>query len=398
MTIDTIRFAIKNRRFYDAVLKWRTEDLCGNVPARINADALRSLVDNGKVINLQDYREKQLRELLDDLNEYGLGIIVKDKFQMFRQGSWERDITCVIDEFNHQVFFELSLPKFFHGQNVDLLFDWKTKIFDFIVYLYHSFKLPVPSVEEMRSFPLYRVDPCYYLLFDKHALAKDVVYSFRGWVLHKRKRVHFYDSSMMLVGRSYSLKFYLKLPEFQKHDKRIILKTIGSLIDVSDVEARSSACDYHRLIDHCERLADGMLRIEFTIRKQKLEYDGIFTIGDLIDLDIVTYYESLLDRMGVLKMGRTEKDEYFAKLKHDKKLIQYCALLDTFGVERIKEIYDSSVIRKYNKKLREMNIFMQNFNLVKEIDLSVRKEDRIKLLQAEEQFKKTVNFLDGRLF
>lgn len=50
MTPDTIRFAVKDRKFFDAVLKWRKNDLGGVLPARIDLDALRALADNGRAM------------------------------------------------------------------------------------------------------------------------------------------------------------------------------------------------------------------------------------------------------------------------------------------------------------------------------------------------------------
>jgi len=399
--IDTIRFNISDTRLYSAVRIWRSQDLQGNLPARINGDMLRNMVDGGKVIDFNDYKEKQLRELLDDLNEHGLEIVLKDFFQLYNQGSWCRDITCVIDEMNQRIIIEVSLPKFFNGQNVDLLFDYKVKIIDFVNYIYMFFKVKSPSVDQVNAIALGRVDICYFYKFQSQIHAFDFINAFKMWSKHKRKKIHHYDTSMMFVGRSFSLKFYMKYHEFQKHDKKDIVKNISTLLEKSDYSyesEKSKIADYQSLLAYCESMSTGMVRSEFTLRRQKLNYDGIITVGNLIDLDICTYYEGLLSRMGVLNMGHTQKDDYFNKLKSNKKLLQYCALLETFGRDKLKEVYDRSTIYRYDKALCEMDISMSDFSVLKSVNLSVREEDRDKIAGHVDEFQLAQKFMNGEIF
>lgn len=401
--IDTIRFNISDGAFYHAVCEWRKDDLGGVIPARINSDALRTMIENGKVINFEEYKEKKIRELLDDLNHHGLQVVIKDFFQLQNQGSWCRDITCCIDEYGHRIFIELSLPKFFNGQNVDLLYNYRCGIIDFITYIYQFFRVSPPDEQKIRDIEVSRIDFCYYYKFQSQIHALDFIRSFKYWSQHKRKRVHYYDTSVMFVGASYTLKFYMKYDEFQKHDKKEIIKNIASLMDLKDDELKSDDIkkdlkEYTDMISYCDAFSTGMVRSEFTVRKKKLNYDGIYTIGNLFDLDLIVYYESLLQKMGVLKMGHTGKNDTFNKLKHDKKLIQYVALVQTFGKEKVSEIYERTVVYKYEKMLAQLNIQLNDFDLLKEVDLSVREDDKIRVYGTADSYETAVNFINGKLF
>lgn len=401
--LDTVRFCITDMAFYQAVCAYRQNDLGGTIPARINADSLRQMVIEGKVINFEEYKERKIQELLADLNEHGLQIVIKDFFQLRDMGSWCRDISCIIDEWNHKIHIEVSLPKFVNGQNVDLLFDYRTSLIDFVNYLYQFFRVSPPNSDSLRSIELTRADFCYYYRYQSQIHALDFIRSFKSWCKHKRKKVAFYDTSVMFVGASYSLKFYMKYDEFQAHDKKEIVKKIGSLMDFMDQEDRSGdvkrdLAKYTDLINYCDLFSTGMVRCEFTIRKKKLNYDGVFTLGHLFDLDVVSYYEGLLDKMGVLKMGHSGKDEVFNKLKNDKKLIQYAAMLEIYGKDKIKEMYERTTIYRYDKMLKEMNICIGDFDILRDVDLSVRSDDIARINATADNYQTALRFANGELF
>jgi len=396
--IDTVRFSISDYSFYRAVCEWRQNDLGGVIPARINSDALRTMIEDGKVIDFHDYKDKKIRELLEDLNQHGLQVVIKDFFHLHNQGSWCRDIICVIDEYNLRVLVELSLPKFFNGQNVDLLYNYQVGVLDFITYIYNFFRVKLPDSEHINSIEVSRVDFCYYYKFTSQLHALDFIRSFKYWSQHKRKRVHFYDTSVMFVGNSYSVKFYMKYDEFQKHDKKEIISNIASIMDRSDTESRREISDYTDIISYCDAFSSGMVRCEITSRRKNLNYYNIYTVGDLLKMDIFSYYEKCLDRMGVLKMGHTDKNETFNKLKHDKKLIQYVALLQTFGRDKVKEMYSRNSIYKYDRILLDMEIQLNDFDLLKDVYLTIREDDKKRVFATADDYQTAVNFINGKLF
>lgn len=409
--LDTIRFEITDSRFFFAVKKWRREDLSGMTPARINLDVLREMVNDGHIVDMDAYRDKKLSELLADMNVFGLEVVVKDFFQLYRQGSWQRDITLVLDQHNGRVLVECSLPKFFNGHNVELLMDYKARIFDLVNYLYMFFKVRSLSSEQIRKIILSRVDICYYYKFPSQIHATDFIRAFRVMFKNKRKKLHHYNTSVMFTGRSFSMKFYMKLDEFRAHDKKDIYKRIDVLTEENSnykhdekefakrhYQWQKFASDYMKIVDHAESLANGMVRCEFTLRKQKLNYDGLYCLGDLIDLDIVAYYEKLLSMQGVLEMAKSGADEVFDKLKADKKLLQYSALLEIYGPEKIKEVYSRNSIYKYNTALSEIGIGCHDFKILHQVDLHVLGEHRQLLEAQEDNYHLATRFANGELF
>jgi hypothetical protein len=71
----------------------------------------------------------------------------------------------------------------------------------------------------------------------------------------------------VFVGKTYSIKFYEKLPEFRSHDRKEMLKGKASL----------------EWVNHLEEKAEGNLRCEATLRTKFLRRQGIKTIGNLND-------------------------------------------------------------------------------------------------------------------
>jgi hypothetical protein len=396
--LDTVRLSFNDFFFYKAVVDWRQDDLGGTIPARINADVLRSMMEDGKIIDLELFKERKIRDVLDHLNEHGLNVVIKDFFQVHNLGSWCRDITCIIDEYNHRILIEFSLPKFVNGQNVDLLYNYRAGLLDFIGFIYQYFRCPLPDEKTLMAIELSRIDFCYYYKYPSQIHANDFIRSFKSWCNHKRKKIHYYDTSVMFVGRSYSLKFYMKYNEFQTHDKREIQKNITMILDSQYKDSSKTIKDYNDMINYCDAFSTGMVRCEFSVRKQKLNYDNLYTIKDLLELDVIDYYEGLLDRMGVLKMGHTQKDEYFNQLKSDKKLLYYCSLLETFGKDKVKELYCRQTVSKYDKMLRDLSIQMGDFDLLKDIDLHVRDFDRQMVHATSDEYHQAMCFVGNKLF
>lgn len=74
--LDTIRLEITDFRFYFAVSNWRNEDLSGFSPARINVGLLKEMVEDGKVMDFLAYKDRKISELLQDMNSFGLDVVV----------------------------------------------------------------------------------------------------------------------------------------------------------------------------------------------------------------------------------------------------------------------------------------------------------------------------------
>ena len=165
-----------------------------------------------------------------------------------------------------KLFIEFSLPKYWYGQNIRLLYDFLKALKHLKATLEAQFSLKGKNrLLDIADWHLSRVDVCYTWKFPSQNLAQRYLDSLKH--LHfPRKRPVIYPTAILFAGSTYSLKFYLKLPEFKSHDRKELLKSNASL----------------EWINHCESIADGVLRFEATLRQKYLKRQNIHTIGDLV--------------------------------------------------------------------------------------------------------------------
>lgn len=160
------------------------------------------------------------------------------------------------------VVLELSLPKYFYGHNVRLLYNF-----------FNVLKLLKNEVEkqlhcrfiDVSQWVLFRVDFCYAWNLGTYNNAKAVLESVKP-LHYPRKKKHVYDTGISFVSRESSLKFYLKHPDFRKHDLQALIKAGVPL----------------EWIQHWEDLSKPVLRFEVTLRRQYLKRVGINTVSDLM--------------------------------------------------------------------------------------------------------------------
>jgi hypothetical protein len=170
---------------------------------------------------------------------------------------WKED-TCLVIEF--------SVPKFWYGHNVFLLYDWFNALQEFRQQLNQQLvlegELELPAIAEWR---LGRVDVCYAWKFPTQELAKGFLNSLKT-IKFPWKTPTIYPDSILFRGASYSLKFYLKLPEFKSHDQKELIR-------------RKAALEW---VNYLEKQATGVLRVEATLRWLYLKRNNIVTVADLV--------------------------------------------------------------------------------------------------------------------
>lgn len=157
---------------------------------------------------------------------------------------------------------ELSVPKFWYGHNVHLLYNFLDALKELKKQLDRQLGCRLTNV---LNWKLFRVDICYAWRCPSQQLSQQILNSLKH-LHYPRKKPIIYPEAILFAGRTYSLKFYLKLPEFKQHDRKVLLKEKASL----------------EWINHLEELATGVIRCEATLRKQYLKAKGILTIADLI--------------------------------------------------------------------------------------------------------------------
>jgi len=186
------------------------------------------------------------------------------------QNSYHRELRFDIEQTytpDCSLTVEFSVPKFWYGHNIHLLYDFTTALKHFKRLLEEQFgmqgrgRLPDPL-----TWRVMRADCCYAWRFP----SQEMCHRF----LESLKRLHFprkvpviYKDAIVFQGNTYTIKIYEKLPEFKKHDLKDMLK-------------RQTPLEF---VNHCEAIADGVLRFEATLRYRYLKRNGVRTVADLVE-------------------------------------------------------------------------------------------------------------------
>ena len=160
---------------------------------------------------------------------------------------------------------ELSLPKLWYGHNIHLLYNFRDVIAYLKQLLERQFNLVRCRLVNLDNWQVSRVDCCYAWRLPTQQMAQQVLESLKR-LHYPRKKPHIHDSSITFAGATYTVKFYLKLPEFRNHDMKALIKQKASL-------------DW---VNHLEEKAVGILRYEATLRPKYLRRAGIQTVDDLV--------------------------------------------------------------------------------------------------------------------
>lgn len=187
------------------------------------------------------------------------GLAHLDQHSFSRDIRW--DVSSVYRPNETFLTLELSVPKFWYGHNIHLLYGFVDALNYLKIILNQELHCRFADV---MTWQVWRVDCCYSWRCPSQLIAQQMLDSLKR--LHfPRKKPIIYPESILFAGGTYSVKFYLKLPEFLQHDRKVLLKDKASL----------------EWINHLEDLAEGVLRYEATLRRKYLKRKKIETVGDL---------------------------------------------------------------------------------------------------------------------
>jgi hypothetical protein len=160
---------------------------------------------------------------------------------------------------------EFSIPKYWYGHNIYLLYGFVRALRHLKSELEAQFKLKTRArLPDVLTWQVFRVDVCYNWQFPTQQACHQFLESLKRLRFPQKKPI-IYPTAIMFAGVTYSLKFYEKLPEFRNHDLKEMLKA------KTDLE----------WINRYEDLAEGVLRVEATLRRKYLKRQGIHTVDDL---------------------------------------------------------------------------------------------------------------------
>jgi hypothetical protein len=216
------------------------------------------------------------------------------------QQSFHRDLLWDIpDQYRENetyIYMEFSVPKFWYGHNIHLLYDFITPL-----------KLLKQILEkqlhcrfvDVLQWTLWRVDICYAWRCHTQVIAQQILDSLKR-LHYPRKKPTIYENSVLFTGATYSLKFYLKLPEFLSHDLKVLVK-------------QKVLLEY---INSLEKKAIGVLRCEATLRRKYLKVNNILTIKDLTTVvNIITLDDETLENHPEIAKSKAVKEACMMPIK-----------------------------------------------------------------------------------
>jgi hypothetical protein len=187
------------------------------------------------------------------------GLAHLDQHSYHREIFWDIPHSYIPD----QTFLtlELSLPKFWYGHNIHLLYEF-VNVLKFLKKLFEKeLHCRFPDV---MTWQVWRVDICYAWRCPSQNIAQQLLNSLKRLYFPYKKPI-IYPTSIVFAGSTYSIKFYLKHPEFINNDRKALLKDKVLF----------------EWINHLEQKALGVLRYEATLRRKFLKRKHIETVGDL---------------------------------------------------------------------------------------------------------------------
>lgn len=191
------------------------------------------------------------------------GLVRTDSHSYHRELRWDIDQNW---SESSKLYLEFSIPKYWYGHNIRLLYGYLDALQELKSRLDQQFELKGKNkLAEPALWQLYRLDICYAWQFPSQNTAQEYLDSLKH-LHYPKKKPAIYPTSIMFAGATYSLKFYLKYPEFRAHDLKELVKAKASL----------------EWVNWLESIADGVLRYEVTLRRQYLKKYGFNTVDNLL--------------------------------------------------------------------------------------------------------------------
>jgi hypothetical protein len=238
------------------------------------------VLDTIKVaIPLSRAQHRRIHKIASDSDAYTWALVhqatmevVPKKFQSMVETdgeSYHREIRFSYPpQWTHdaKLWLEFSVPKFWYGHNIIMLYNWPKTLNHFRERLVTQFELRRSRFPKIEDWEVYRADACYAYKLPSQQLAQMVLDGLKRQRFPKKKPT-IYPDAIFFGGGTFAFKVYLKRPEFFKHDRKALLKQEVAL----------------EWVEHLENLSDGVLRVEASMRRQYLVNHGIKTVGDLME-------------------------------------------------------------------------------------------------------------------
>lgn len=172
-----------------------------------------------------------------------------------RVGSYSKVINVRIVENKYRIglYIEFSIPKYAKGNNIEMVLpsELPTILEKFQQETDTQLNTTLPHFS---TWQIFRIDLCYNWIFKNKEETETVIEFLKRLDCSRKKKVP-YPTSVTFLGSTYLIKFYLKYPEFFKHDYK----------DIKDEDRTSD-----RTLELLE-WANKIVRFEVELKKNYLE-------------------------------------------------------------------------------------------------------------------------------
>ena len=277
-------------------------------------------------------------------------------------GSYNRKVNIILYD-EDSIYLELSLPKYVFGHNVFLLsVSQFSKVIDM---LYTNLVDKFGQWPETSEWEIMRIDLCYAWKFVIEKEAEKILSILRSYN-YPKKRQSFYDTSIMSVGSTYSVKFYLKKPEYKTHDFKALSEQY--------LEYAYDILDY----------SENILRFEVTLRKpaiKSLFKSRILQTSDITEENVnrILLYilKKFLGESTPISMTSTEAYQTLKGKYTEQKAIRLWQFYRVYRSEEkeeqqiIKNTYNRSTIYRNLRDIKLAGVGLHTQNKPMEFDLSI---------------------------
>lgn len=280
-------------------------------------------------------------------------------------GSYDNKITIRIFDTQHAKV-ELSLPKFYFGNNVELLYPSQVEMV--LQRLQDCLQDQYGDFPPYMNWSLERLDLCYAWRYQDQQTAVRALSVLKTFD-YPRKSKYLYQDSVMWRGRHFSLKLYLKQPEFIKHDYHELNKT-GRI----------------ELAERILALSEGVLRFEITMRKEQLKDiwgKKTLTYKEILDKNKLEFILSDYLNKLLINLDKSVMDDQQVPLRlrafgfSNRKIVNLFAFYKLYVSPKLnfkqiyKDHYDPSTIWRYKHDLATAGVGLPQFDIPFELFLDI---------------------------
>jgi len=253
--------------------------------------------------------------------------------------SYQSDVNLMVQP--NTVFLEFSLPKLVLKTNIFLVA--RRSVSEAVEHVYLALKQLAPDFPLSDVWAVQRLDCCYNWFTHSEEIAKQLLEAVRKSTIEKKHRVAF-DTSFSDIGSWYTMKFYLKHPEFMANSYSQIKKLYGVELAYELSEA-----------------SKGVLRYEVELRKEQLIKEfgedlrwGVIKEKLSITMRLLTKY---LDKysMHIVNLTNIEEAQKVLEQKYgESKAIRLITFLQYPKIA--KKFYSRKTIYTYKKMLKDAQV------------------------------------------